>query len=153
VPEREQRVLDALLAAPVPRLVLMAARAVALVLYLLAVQVVVVPLAVVFFVRDASLADLGLVAVVCLLADVAVAVVGALLASMSVFSRARELLLPVLLLPSLIPVVIAAAGATHAVLGPPDALDEYWRYCVFLAVYAVVFALVAFATFEHVLDD
>lgn len=153
VPEREQRVLDALLAAPVPRLVLMSARAVALVLYMLAVQVVVVPLAIVFFVRDATLADLGLTVVVCLLADVAIALVGALLASMSVFSRARELLLPVLLLPSLIPVVIASAGATHAVLGPADALDEYWRYCVFLAVYAVVFGLVAFATFDHILDD
>ncbi|MCC6830985.1 MAG: heme exporter protein CcmB [Thermoleophilia bacterium] len=153
VAEREQRVLDALLAAPVPRLVLMSARAVALVLYLLAVQVVVVPLAMIFFVREGSFADLGLTVVVCLLADVAIALVGALLASMSVFSRARELLLPVLLLPSLIPVVIAAAGATHAVLGPAHALDEYWRYCVFLAVYAVVFGLVAFATFDHILDD
>lgn len=153
VAEREQRVLDALLAAPVPRLVLMSARAIALVLYLLAVQVVVVPLATVFFVRDATFTDLGLTVVVCLLADLAIALVGALLASMSVFSRARELLLPVLLLPSLIPVVIAAAGATHAVLGPADALDEYWRYCVFLAVYAVVFGLVAFATFDHILDD
>jgi len=153
VAEREQRVLDALLAAPVPRLVLMSARAVALVLYLLAVQVVVVPLAMIFFVREGSFADLGLTVVVCLLADVAIALVGALLASMSVFSRARELLLPVLLLPSLIPVVIAAAGATHAVLGPAHGLDEYWRYCVFLAVYAVVFGLVAFATFDHILDD
>ena len=153
VPEREQRVLDALLTAPVPRLVLMLARSVALVLYLLTVQVVVVPMAIVFFVRDAAFSDLGLVAVVCVLADVAIAIVGALLASMSVFSRARELLLPVLLLPSIIPVVIAAAGATHAVLGPGNALDEYWRYCVFLGVYAVVFGLVAFATFDHVLDD
>lgn len=153
VPEREQRVLDALLAAPVPRLVLLSARAVALVIFLLAVQVVVVPTAVVFFVRDAELTDLALVALVCLLADGAIAVVGSFLASMSVFSRARELLLPVLLLPSLIPVVIGAAGATHAVLGPGEALGEYWRYCVFLVVYGVVFGLVAFATFDHVLDD
>jgi len=153
VPEREQRVLDALLVAPVPRLALMTARAVALVLYLLAVQLVVVPLAVVFFVRGAAVSDLALVAVVCVLADLAVAVVGALLASMSVFSRARELLLPVLLLPALIPVVIAAAGATHAVLGPAQELGEWWRYCVFLGVYGVVFSLVAFATFDHVLDD
>lgn len=153
VPEREQRVLDALLVAPVPRLVMMAARSVALVISLLVVQIVVVPLAVVFFVRDAALLDLALVALVCLLADVAIGIVGALLASMSVFSRARELVLPVLLLPSLIPVVIAAAGATHAVLGSAQELDEYWRYCLFLGVYGVVFALVAVATFDHVLDD
>jgi heme exporter protein B len=153
VPEREQRVLDAILVAPVPRLTLLAARASALVLYLLAVQVVVVPLATVFFVQGGSAGDLLLVAGVCVLADLAVAVLGALLASMSVFARARELLLPVLLLPSLIPVVIAAAGATHAVLGPPQELAEYRGYCLFLAVYVLVFSLVAYATFDHVLDD
>lgn len=153
VPEREQRVLDGILCAPVPRLTLLTARALSLVVSLLAVQVVVVPLAVVFFVRDAAPSDLALVALVCVLADLATGIVGALLASMSVFSRARELLLPVLLLPSLIPVVITAAGATHAVLGPAQDLAEYRGYCLFLGVYGVVFALVAFATFDHVLDD
>ena len=153
VPEREQRVLDGILVAPVPRLTLMAARATALVLGLLAVQVVVVPLAVVFFVKGGSIADLGFVFLTCLIADVAIGIVGAQLASMSVFTRARELLLPVLLLPALIPVIIAAAGATHAVLGPSDRVDEYWRYSGFLGVYAVIFALVAFATFDHILDE
>jgi heme exporter protein B len=153
VPEREQRVLDALLVAPVSRLTLLVARALALVVYLLAVEVVVVPLAVLFFVRGAEPADAPLVALVCVLADLCIAVVGAFLASMSVFSRARELLLPVLLLPSLVPVVIAASGATHAVLGPARELAEFRGYCVFLAVYALIFSLVAYATFDHVLDD
>lgn len=153
VAEREQRVLDALLVAPVSRLTLLVARAIALVVYLLAVEVVVVPLAVVFFVRGVEPVDFLLVAVVCLLADVCVAIVGALLSSMSVFSRARELLLPILLLPSLVPVVITASGATHAVLGPTQDLAEFRGYCLFLAVYAVIFTLVTYATFDHVLDD
>ena len=54
VPEREQRVLDAILIAPVSRLVLMTARTTALVIFLLGVQVVVVPLAIVFFVNGTS---------------------------------------------------------------------------------------------------
>ncbi|HWH15451.1 MAG TPA: heme exporter protein CcmB [Miltoncostaeaceae bacterium] len=153
VPEREQRVLDALLVAPVSRLTLLVARALALVVYLLAVEAVVVPLAVLFFVRGAEPADAPLIALVCVLADLCIAVVGAFLASMSVFSRARELLLPVLLLPSLVPVVITASGATHAVLGPARDLAEFRGYCVFLAVYALIFSLVAYATFDHVLDD
>ena len=51
---------------------------------------------------------------VTLLADVGLAVVGALLASIAVHTRARDLLLPLLLLPLTVPVVIAAAAATEA---------------------------------------
>lgn len=153
VPEREQRVLDGILCAPVPRLVMLVARVIVIGLFLLLVQVVIVPLAVVFFVRDVAPVDIALVAGVCVLADLCIAVAGALLASMSVFSRARELVIPVLLLPSLVPVVIAAAGATHAVLGPAHEMGEYLGYCRFLAVYALVFSLVAYATFDHILDD
>jgi heme exporter protein B len=153
VPEREQRVLDAILVAPVSRLVLLCARATALVIFLLGVQVVVVPLTVIFFVNGTSAVNLLLVAGVCILADICIGVLGALLSSMSVFSRSRELVLPVLLLPSLIPVVITAGGATDAVLGPTRQMAEYRGYCLFLAVYAVIFALVAYATFDYILDD
>lgn len=153
VPEREQRVLDGLLIAPVARLTMFTARAIVLTLFLLAVEAVIVPLGIVFFTRDTAPADLALMAGVCVLANLCIAVAGTLLASMSVFSRARELVIPVLLLPALVPVVIAASGATQAVLGPGTELAEYLGYCRFLAVYAAVFSLVAYATYDHVLDD
>ncbi len=153
VAEREQRVLDGLLVAPVPRLVMLWARVIVLWIFLLAIEVVIVPLGVVFFIHDVPPANLGLVAALCVIANLCIAVPGALLASMSVFSRARELVIPVLLLPSLVPVVIAASGGTHAVLGPTRQVAEYLGYCKFLAVYAAVASLVAYATFDHVLDD
>ena len=57
---------------------------------------------------------------VTLLADVGLAVVGAMLASIAVHTRARDLLLPLLLLPLTVPAVIAAAAATEAAaLGAP----------------------------------
>jgi heme exporter protein B len=153
VPEREQRVLDGLLVAPVPRLTLLASKAVAIVLYLLAVEVVAVPLLEVLFVRDPEPSDLLYILLVCLLANVGIAVLGTLFASMALFARARELVLPALFLPSLLPVVIAAAGATYAVTGGTDDLAEYRGYCLFLAVYAVTFGLVGYATYDHVFDD
>lgn len=153
VPEREQRVLQGVLVAPVPRLVMLVARVVVLWLFLLAIEVVIVPLGVVFFVSDTTPGGLALVGALCLVANLAIAVPGALLASMSVFSRARELVIPVLLLPALVPVVIAASGGTHAVLGPELQMAEFVGYCRFLAVCAAVFCLVAYATFDHVLDD
>lgn len=153
VPEREQRVLDALLTAPVPRSVLMAAKAVSLYLYLCAVEVVVVPMTWLFFVRDAPSIALLMVLGVCLLANVCIAVLGSMLSALALFSRARELLLPVLFLPSLLPVVISAAGATHAATQGTIGLAEYRGYSLFLGAYALIFCLVAYAIYDHVFDD
>ena len=54
-----------------------------------------------------------------LLADVGLAVVGAMLASIAVHTRARDLLLPLLLLPLAVPAMIAAAAATKPLLSVP----------------------------------
>lgn len=152
VAEREQRVLDGLLVAPVSRFVMLLARAVAIVGYLLAVQVVAVPLLGIFFVKGPYWGDIGWLFLICLIADVAIGVLGTLVAAMAVFTRARELVMPVIFLPLLVPVVIAAAGATHAVVGPND-MAQYRNYCLFLVGIAVTFGLVAFATFDAVFDD
>lgn len=153
VPEREQRVLDGILSAPVSRDVLLIAKAGAIYAYLLAVEVVAVPVMTIFYVREPVPSDLLLIGVVCLIANLGIAVLGSLLAVLALFARARELLLPVLFLPSMVPVVIAAAGATHAVAAGTNDLAEYRGYCLFLGVYAVIFGLVAYATYEHVFDD
>ncbi len=152
VAEREQRVLDGLLVAPVSRLVMLAARAIAIVGYMLAVQVVAVPLLGIFFVRGPYWGDLGWLFLACLAADVVIGILGTLVSAMAVFTRARELVMPVVFLPLLVPVVIAAAGATRSVIGPND-MVQYRNYCLFLAGIAVVFALVAYATFDAIFDD
>ena len=153
VPEREQRVLDGILVAPIPRLVLLASKVGAIYAYLLVVEVIAVPLTALFFIRNGQAADLLLVGVVCLVANLGIAVLGSLLACLALFARARELLLPVLFLPSMLPVVIAAAGAVHSVAGGTNDLAEYRGYLLFLGVYAVIFGLVAYATYDHVFDD
>ncbi len=153
VPEREQRVLDGLLIAPVPRMVLMTSKAVAIVLYLLAVEIIAVPLVGIFFVEGSFAQDLPLILLTCLLANTGIGILGSLFASMALFSRAREVVLPVLFLPSLLPVVIAAAGATHSVFGVSNDMAEYRGFSLFLAVYAVIFGLVAYATYPFVFDD
>jgi heme exporter protein B len=152
VAEREQRVLDGLLVAPVSRFVLLLSRATAIVGYLLAVEIVAVPLLGVFFVKGPYWGDVGWIFLACLLADVGIGLLGTLVASMAVFTRARELVMPVVFLPLLVPVVIAAAGATHAVVGQND-MAQYRDYCLFLAGFAVLFGLVAYATFDAVFDD
>ncbi len=152
VAEREQRVLDGLLVAPVSRFVMLLARATVIVVFLVAVQVIAVPLLGIFFVKGQYWGDIGWIALACVIADIGIGIVGTLVASMAVFTRARELVLPVIFLPLLVPVVIAAAGATHSVVSAND-LVQYRNYCLFLVGYAVLFLLVAYATFEAVFDE
>ena len=66
--------------------------------------------------------------VVLLLADVGIAVVGTLVGALAVQTRARDLLVPLLALPLLIPVVIAAAKATTPLFlaGGAEALPGRW---------------------------
>ena len=153
VAERDQAVIDALLATPVPRPLILIARAVALAAFLVAVELILVPLVILFFVDGATVGDVVWLLPVLIVADIAIGLLGALIAALTVVARGRELLLPLMLLPALVPLVIAGAGATESVLGVTNDLPEYRGYLLFLSGYAIVFALVAVATYEHVLDD
>jgi heme exporter protein B len=66
-------------------------------------------------------------------------------AAMSVATRARELLLPVLFLPLAIPVIVGGVGASVA--GSPG------PYLGFLALYDALFATICWASFEYVVTE
>jgi heme exporter protein B len=138
--EREQRLLDALLLAPCDRSAIWLAKGLATLAFLGAAEVVALPAFAVFF----SGIDGTTVAAVAL-ADVGLCAVGILLAAMATVSRARELVLPLLLLPLAIPIVIGGVGASVAASGG--------RYLGFLALYDAVFAIICWASFEYVVTE
>jgi heme exporter protein B len=80
-----------------------------------------------------------------LLANLGLASVGTLLSAMAAAARARELLLPLLFLPLVIPLVVGGVGATIA--------DDPGRYLAFLGLYDAVFAILCWATFEYVVTE
>jgi heme exporter protein B len=152
VAEREEGGFDAIRLAPIERSALLAAKATALVIYLLAVEVVALPLFALFFLDSA--AGLGPLVLVAALADIGLAATGALISSMAVNSRARDLLVPLVLLPLVVPLVIAAAGATDPLLsGGGPAYDRFGTWLAVLGLYDLVFLLVGYAVFDFVLED
>jgi heme exporter protein B len=152
VAELEQGGFDAIRLAPVDGSALLAAKATALVVYLALLELVAVPAFAVFFLDDWG--GLLPLAGVLLLVDVGLAVIGTLISSMATHSRARDVLFPLILLPLLIPLMIAAAGAAEPLLaaGGPQ-YGDVGRWLVVLALYDAIFALVAWAVYDFVLDD
>jgi heme exporter protein B len=151
--EREQGGLDGLLLAPVDRTALLIAKGAALLVYLVALEVVAVP-AFALLLLGPGLGDAfpELLAVIAL-ADVGLAVVGALVAALASGGRARELVAPLLLLPLLVPLLIGAAKASDPLLRAPQAAEHLGRWLGVLSLYDVVFLLLSVAVFDYLLED
>ena len=154
VAEREQGGFDAFLLAPVDRTAMLLAKAAALFLFLVIVEVVAVPAFGLFLLGPSLGPPLPGLILVLALADLALAVIGTLVSAIAIHTRARDLIGPVIGLPLLIPALIATARAAgpllsagHAAATPPG------RWLAILALYDVVFALLAFAVFDFLLED
>lgn len=152
VAERQQGGFDAIRLAPVDATALFAAKIAALVVYLTALELVAVPaFAILFLDGWTGLAPLLGVLV---LANLGLAVTGTLVSAIAVNSRARDLLGPLILLPLLVPVMIAAAGAAGPLLadaGP--SYDGIATWIAMLALYDVVFGLVGYGVYDFLLED
>lgn len=153
VAEREQGGFDAFLLAPVDRTSLLIAKATALFLFLAVLEVIAVP-AFGLLLLGPSLGPplLGLVAVLAL-ADLALAVIGTLVSAIAVRTRARDLIGPVIGLPLLIPALIATARAIGPLLGTHTSGSPPGKWLAVLALYDLVFALLAYGLFDFLLED
>ena len=140
VPEREQRVLDALVLSPCDRSAIWVAKSIATLAFLAAAEVVALPLFALFFhgLHWSTIAGFAL-------ADLGICGVGTFVGATAVATRARELLLPLLFLPLSIPLVIGGVGAS--VVAQPG------RYLGFLGLYDLLFALLCWAAFEYVVVE
>jgi heme exporter protein B len=152
VAERDQGGFDAIRLAPVDGTALFAAKAAALLVYLVVLEAVTVPIFAIFFLDDwVALLPLALVL---LLADLGLAAAGALISSLATGSRARDLIVPLVLLPLLVPLMIAAAGAAEPLLaaGGPS-YDRVATWLAVLGLYDVIFLLIGYGVFDFVLED
>jgi heme exporter protein B len=100
---------------------------------------------------DAELSGFGLLATTCAAATVAVAASGVLYGALVAGLRARDTLLPLLLLPVLAPVLIAATRAFEAALG--TSATDGWAWCGLIAGFAVVYLVVGSSAYGALLED
>jgi heme exporter protein B len=153
VAEREEGGFDGFLLAPVDRTAMFVAKAAVLFAFLVALEIAAVAAFAVLLLDPSPWPALPGLAVVLVLADAGLAVVGTLVGALAVQTRARDLLVPLLAIPLTVPLVIAGARATSPLLaaGGAEALEGRWL--LILGLYDLVFGLLAYAIFDFLLED
>ncbi len=149
--EREQERLQGILLSPIDRSAFYLGKVAATVLFMTAVECVIVPVAVVMFnFRFGGRIPLAILALV--LNTIGFAGVGTLFAAMTTGTRRSEILLPLLLLPAAGPVALAAVKTTsHILAGRPFRTWAHWLQMS--AAYDVIFLAAAVLLFDYALED
>jgi heme exporter protein B len=147
--EKEHRSLDGLLLAPVDRSAIYFGKTMANMVFMLVVELFTLPIYAVLY--NVNLFNPGLLSVI-LLGSWAYSAVGTLLAAMSVQSRSRELLLPVLLFPVVIPVLVSAVRASSAFLDGLE-LSYVWPSLSLLIAYGIIMPTLGYMFFDLVVEE
>ena len=153
VAEREQGGFETLLLAPVDRTAVFLGKAAALFTFLVAVEIVALPAFDILLLQGTILDGMPELLAILLLADIGLAAVGALVAALGAETDARELVVPLLLMPLLVPVVIAAAKASAPLLSDPAQAEHLGRWLLMLTFYDLAFVLVSLGVFDYLLED
>jgi heme exporter protein B len=148
--EKDRGCLDGLLLAPVDRSAIYFGKVISNLAFMFIVEVIVLPIY--SFLYNINLLNLGLIGVI-LLGSVGYTAVGTLLSTMTIQARTRDVLLPILLFPVVIPVLVAAVKASNGFLLGADMTTDILPWLNILIVYDVIFIAVAFMVFDFVVEE
>lgn len=150
--ERENDTMRALLLAPVPRLAVFLGKAVAMCALILAVAAVSVPLLALWL--NAPLLDYPVqLVLVVVLGAVGISIVGSVFAATLLKVRSRDVLLPVILYPILIPLFVAGTKATAALVAEIPNLEAASYWTRFLGIYDAAFLVLSLWIFESLVIE
>ena len=146
--ERDQGCLDGLLLCPVDRSVLYLGKMLGNLFFISATETIILPLCFAVF----NLPFHSLLLPVVFLGTVGFSAVGTLVSAMTVHARAREVMLPILLFPIVMPVLIAAVRLTGGVLDG-QALSEMKNWLQLLVGFDIIFFVVSYLAFEFIVEE
>lgn len=147
--EKDRGCLDGLLLAPVDRSAIYFGKAISNLIFMLIVEAVVLPVYSVLY--NTNLFQPGLLAVI-FLGSIGYVGVGTLLATMSVQTRTRDILLSILLFPVILPVLLPAIIASNGFLAG-NKLEDFLFSIGLLIAYDIIFISVAFMVFDNIVEE
>ena len=147
--ESDRGSIEGLLLAPVDRSAIFFGKAISSLIFMLIVEAIVLPVYSLLY--NQNLLVPGLLLVI-LLGSVGYVVVGTLLAAMAVQTRTRDILLPILLFPLVVPVLLAAVKASGEFLAGSE-MDRIWPALNLLIVYDLIFIALSFMFFDYIVEE
>jgi heme exporter protein B len=141
--------MDGLLLAPVDRSAIYFGKVIGNLVFMLMVEIIVLPIYSLLY--NVNLFNPGLLLVI-LLGSIGYVAVGTLLAAMAVQARTRDILLPILLFPVVLPVILAAVKASTGFLDGSE-MEMIRPWLNLLIVYDIIFSAVAFMVFDYVVEE
>ena len=151
--ERQSETLRALLMAPAARPAVYVGKLLGIVALLAGVEIVLVPLVVLLFQARALFDHPFWLTAILISGTIGFASVGTLFAAMLIRARSRDVLLPVLLYPVIVPVMIAGVRGTAVLLQPTVDTASLQFWLGLIVTFDVVFVTLALWTFEPVMTD
>jgi heme exporter protein B len=147
--ERENGNMDAMLLAPIDRPAIFIGKLVGNYIFALAVGLVLLPLMTILY--NINLLN-GWLFVTLILGTLGISITGTLLAAMTVQTRAREALLPIVMLPVVLPLLLAAVKATTGIANDAPITDwQTWPQV--LVVVDVIYLVLCYLTFAYVVEE
>jgi heme exporter protein B len=149
--EEPDRAIDGLIAAPIARESIFVGKAIASLVFVLAIQAVAIPAVALFY--NLPLGRIaGAIAAIAILAAIGLVAVGTLFSAMAVNTRLAELLLPMLALPFFVPVVIPAAQATAKLMSGRPVGDAV-AWLKLLVAFDIVFVVACALAYPFTIEE
>ncbi len=149
IAEREAGCLEGLMAAPMSREAVYIGKMLGSLISMLVVEIVALPIFALFF--NLNVFSLPLV-VTTLLATIGFVAVGTLFSALAVNTRAREMVLPILFLPIVVPVIISAVKASGLAL-TGGSWSEMFQWLQIIVAFDAIFLVVSYLVFGFVIEE
>lgn len=148
--ETDNGSFEALMLAPVDKSAVFFGKVISNMLFLLLVEVILIPLFLVFY--NVNIIGHPLMAAVIILSTYAYSLIGTLFSIISVRTSSKEIMMPVLFLPFMVPVIIAAVLATNVfILGGQIQFSYNWIKLT--AVFDIIFTAIIYGIFSLIIED
>ncbi len=149
ISEKDRGSIAGLLLAPVDRSAIYFGKMLASLIFILVVEAFLLPLMVIFF--NTNFVSLPLILLL-FLGTLGFAAVGTIFSGLAVNTRTREILLPVLLFPVMLPVLMAGIRATIGFM-EGDALADMMKWFNLIIFFDILYIVVAYLTFDYVVEE
>jgi heme exporter protein B len=149
VPEKEEGCLEGLMACPISREVIYVGKMLGSLLFMLIIEIIALPVFALLFNLGVFSVQLGLIT---LLATIGFVAVGTLFSALAVNTKAREMVLPILFLPVIVPLIISAVKASEMTLSGAS-WGGVASWLQIIAAFDAIFLVVSFWVFNFVIEE